>query len=72
VHLVTGYRRGSIYKIVSRYNELGIDGLKDFRHEHPFPRDVAIRNPAGFIMERITRATAPSVGYGMVVKLRIG
>ncbi len=31
---VTKYRRGSIYKIVGRYNQLGVDGLKDKRHEH--------------------------------------
>lgn len=32
---VTGYCRNSIYRLVRRYNELGIDGMKDKRHEHP-------------------------------------
>ena len=31
---VTGYRRGSIYRIVGRYNQSGADGLKDKRHQH--------------------------------------
>ena len=34
---VTGYRRGSIYRIASRYNQLAVDGLKDKRHEHQGP-----------------------------------
>jgi len=34
---VTGYRRGSIYRIVGRYNQSGADGLKDLRHEHQGP-----------------------------------
>lgn len=32
---VTGYCRNSIYRLVRRYNELGAEGLKDFRHQHP-------------------------------------
>ena len=35
VAAVTGYCRNSIYRLVRRYNELGIDGMKDKRHEHP-------------------------------------
>lgn len=31
---VTGYRRGSIYRIAGLYNQLVADGLKDKRHEH--------------------------------------
>ncbi|RQH53493.1 helix-turn-helix domain-containing protein [Okeania hirsuta] len=37
---VTGYRRGSIYRIVGRYNRLGIDGLKDRRHQHQGPETL--------------------------------
>lgn len=32
---VTGYCRNSIYRLARRYNELGANGLKDKRHEHP-------------------------------------
>lgn len=32
---VTGYCRNSIYRLVRRYNQLGADGLKDKRHQHP-------------------------------------
>jgi transposase len=35
VATVTGYCRNSIYRLVRRYNELGVDGMKDLRHEHP-------------------------------------
>lgn len=35
VSSVTGYNRNSIYRLVRRYNQLGADGLKDFRHQHP-------------------------------------
>ena len=35
VAAVTGYCRNSIYRLVRRYNKLGIDGMKDLRHEHP-------------------------------------
>jgi transposase len=35
VAAVTGYCRNSIYRLVRRYNELGTDGLKDKRHQHP-------------------------------------
>ena len=37
---VTGYRRGSIYRIVGRYNQLGVDGLKDRRHQHQGPETL--------------------------------
>ena len=30
---VTGYCRNSIYRLVRRYNQLGVDGMKDKRHE---------------------------------------
>ncbi len=32
---VTGYCRNSIYRLVRRYNQLGANGLKDKRHQHP-------------------------------------
>src|SRR4028119_869367 len=32
---VTGYCRNSIYRLVRRYNQLGVDGMKDQRHQHP-------------------------------------
>ena len=32
---VTGYCRNSIYRLVRRYNQLGVNGLKDKRHQHP-------------------------------------
>ncbi len=35
VAAVTGYCRNSIYRLVCRYNQLGINGLKDKRHQHP-------------------------------------
>ena len=32
---VTGYCRNSIYRLVRRYNQLGVNGMKDERHQHP-------------------------------------
>src|SRR4028119_2174989 len=32
---VTGYCRNSIYRLVRRYNQLGVNGLKDKRHQDP-------------------------------------
>lgn len=32
---VTGYCRNSIYRLVRRYNQHGVEGMKDKRHQHP-------------------------------------
>jgi hypothetical protein len=44
---VTGYCRNSIYRLVRRYNQLGANGLKDKRHQHPetqpLPRKLGLK-----------------------------
>ncbi|RQH55322.1 helix-turn-helix domain-containing protein [Okeania hirsuta] len=66
---VTGYRRGSIYRIVGRYNRLGIDGLKDRRHQHQGPETLLSEIDQAFLWQALqelglflrVRSPAPDV-----------
>ncbi len=50
---VTGYRRGSIYRIVERYNQLGTDGLKDRRHQNQGPETLLSEIDQAFLWQAL-------------------
>ncbi len=64
---VTGYSPGWVRKIARRYNERGVDGLGDRRHQNPGARQRALLDEEGQEELRaalVGRAPA-SVGGGM-------
>jgi transposase len=65
---VTGYSRGWVRKIARRYNERGLEGLGDRRHQNPGARQRALLDEEGQaeLKEALLRGPAPAcVGGGM-------
>jgi transposase len=64
---VTGYSAGWVRKIAGRYNERGLEGLGDRRHQNPGARGRALLDEAGQqeLREALLGAPPASVGAGM-------
>ncbi len=64
---VTGYSPGWVRKIVRRYNERGVEGLGDRRHQNPGARVRALLDEAGEaeLLDALQGPPPASVGGGM-------
>ena len=62
---VTGYSPGWVRRIARRYNERGIEGLGDRRHDNPGARERALLDEAGQEELREELLSGPPPGGGM-------
>jgi hypothetical protein len=69
---VTGYCRNSIYRLVRRYNQLGANGLKDKRHQHPGTQPLLLCCGTSTTVANFTNSHLLMEDYGTVVKLLSG
>ena len=64
---VTGYSLGWVRQVARRYNELGVEGLGDRRHENPGAKGRALLDEAGEaeLVDALRGAPPAYVGGGM-------
>jgi len=64
---VTGYSPGWVRKIARRYNEQGVEGLGDRRHQNPGAKERALLDEAGEaqLLEALQGPPPACVGGGM-------
>jgi transposase len=64
---VTGYSLGWVRKIARRYNERGVEGLGDRRHQNPGAKERALLDEAGEaeLLEALQGPPPARVGGGM-------
>ena len=56
VAAVTGYCRNSIYRIVRRYNQQGINGIQDKRHRHPGGKSLLTEEQQALLWQALQEA----------------